>query len=151
MGSVEALKHSGEVGRIQLARILDVDRQLEVLAALAHVHAAHLLAVSGAHVAVVLRATGAAVLWLCNRLRWVAARGLGWRCARVLPLPLAGFFVMMTGESPASVRALVSGVAHVRLKIGAVVDDRACTNAIGSDHIVLRARIIIVAGISDLA
>lgn len=78
---------------------------------------AHLLAVSGAHVAVVLRATGAAVLWLCNRVRWVAARGLGWRMARVLPLPLAGFFVMMTGESPASVRALLSGVAVALLSL----------------------------------
>lgn len=78
---------------------------------------AHLLAVSGAHVAVVLRGTGAAVLWLCNRSRWIAARGLGWRLARVFPLPLAAFFVMMTGESPASVRALISGVAVALLSL----------------------------------
>lgn len=71
---------------------------------------AHLLAVSGAHVAVVLRGLGAAVAWLCRRSRWLTERGIGWRVARVAPLPLAGFFVMMTGESPASVRALVSGV-----------------------------------------
>lgn len=78
---------------------------------------AHLLAVSGAHVAVVLRGLGAAVQWLCNRSRWMAARGLGWGCARVVPLPLAGFFVMMTGESPASVRALFSGVAVALLSL----------------------------------
>lgn len=71
---------------------------------------AHLLAVSGAHVAVVLRGLGAVVAWLCKRSQWLTARGVGWRAARVVPLPLAGLFVMMTGESPASVRALVSGV-----------------------------------------
>jgi competence protein ComEC len=78
---------------------------------------AHLLAVSGAHVAVVLRGLGAAVLWLANRLRWIAARGLGWRAARVVPLPLAAFFVMMTGESPASLRALLSGVVVALLSL----------------------------------
>ncbi len=71
---------------------------------------AHLLAVSGAHVAVVLRGLGVVVAWLCGRSQWLTARGVGWRLARVVPLPLAGLFVMMTGESPASVRALVSGV-----------------------------------------
>ena len=78
---------------------------------------AHLLAVSGAHVAVVLRGLGAVVCWLCNRVRWMAARGLGWRWARVVPIPLAGFFVLMTGESPASVRALLSGAAVALLSL----------------------------------
>jgi competence protein ComEC len=78
---------------------------------------AHLLAVSGAHVAVVLRGLGAAVSWLARRSRWIVARGLAWRAARVIPLPLAGFFVLMTGESPASVRALLSGVAVALLSL----------------------------------
>lgn len=70
---------------------------------------AHLLAVSGAHVAVVLRGLGVALAWLLRRWPWLTARGLGWRLAAVLPLPIAALFVTMTGESPASLRALVSG------------------------------------------
>ncbi len=78
---------------------------------------AHLLAVSGAHVSMVLAVLGAVAAWLGRRVPWLAARGLGVRAAKVLPLPAAGFFVLMTGASPASVRALVSGVVTAALAL----------------------------------
>ncbi len=67
----------------------------------------HLLAVSGAHVALL-----AAVLqWVCRRLvrqsRWILTRGRAQAVVVLGPLPLLSAFVMATGEAPSAVRALV--------------------------------------------
>lgn len=67
---------------------------------------AHLLAVSGAHVSLLLALTGAVFRALLTRVRWIAVRGVAPRAAAVLPLPLVGFFIAVTGEAPSSMRAL---------------------------------------------
>jgi competence protein ComEC len=67
----------------------------------------HLLAVSGAHVAllaVVLQWLARAV---CNRSAPVLALGLREPLAQVLPLPVLIAFVLATGEAPSAIRALV--------------------------------------------
>lgn len=70
---------------------------------------AHLLAVSGAHVSLILALVGAILRRTLVYATWLTARGYTWRLARLLPLPLAGFFVLMTGASSASLRALFTG------------------------------------------
>ncbi len=67
---------------------------------------AHLLAVSGAHVSLLVMLTGALLRALLTRIRALAVRGISTRLALVLPLPAVGFFVVVTGEAPSSVRAL---------------------------------------------
>ena len=69
---------------------------------------AHLLAVSGAHVSLLLALTGAVMRALLTRARWLAVRGIAPRVAGILPLPLVGFFVVVTGEAPSSLRALLT-------------------------------------------
>lgn len=71
---------------------------------------AHLLAVSGAHVALLMAVLGRGSRWLLARIPPLAVRGLAPRAALVLPLPCVGFFILVTGESPSSVRALLTGV-----------------------------------------
>ncbi len=66
---------------------------------------AHLLAVSGAHVSLLIALTGTLSLALLRRVPAVAVRGLAPRLARVIPLPLVGFFTLVTGEAPSSTRA----------------------------------------------
>lgn len=69
---------------------------------------AHLLAVSGAHVSLLLTLVGALARAALARVPWAATRGLAPRLASVIPLPAVGFFVMVTGEAPSSLRALWS-------------------------------------------
>lgn len=69
---------------------------------------AHLLAVSGAHVALLLTLAAAFVRRAVARVPWLAMRGYAPRLAAVLPLPVVGFFIMVTGEAPSSMRALIT-------------------------------------------
>lgn len=71
---------------------------------------AHLLAVSGAHVSMLLAAAGWSLRRLLSRVRPIALRGWAPRLALWAPLPAAVVFVAMTGESPASIRALLTGL-----------------------------------------
>lgn len=71
---------------------------------------AHLLAVSGAHVALFLSVAGWALRKVLSRITPVAVRGWAPRISTWLPLPLAGMFIAVTGESPASLRALFTGI-----------------------------------------
>ncbi len=70
---------------------------------------AHLLAVSGAHVALLTVVLGTVFRRVLCRIPAAAARGLPARMAAILPLPCVGFFVLVTGESPSSLRALCTG------------------------------------------
>lgn len=67
----------------------------------------HLLAVSGAHVALVAASLGWLVRALFARVRPVAERGLVTACELVFALPAVVLFVCATGEAPSAVRALV--------------------------------------------
>jgi competence protein ComEC len=69
---------------------------------------AHLLAVSGAHVSLLIVLVGAVARRLFVRVPALAMRGLAPRLALVVPLPTVGFFVLVTGEAPSSLRALLT-------------------------------------------
>jgi competence protein ComEC len=71
----------------------------------------HLLAVSGAHVALLASVLGASTAWLLRRIRRVAERGRIATVATVVPLAPVLVFVMATGESASAMRALVSAMA----------------------------------------
>jgi len=71
---------------------------------------AHLLAVSGAHVALMLGALGWIVRRVLSRVGWVLRRNLGHVLVATLPLPAAALFVLVTGESAAAQRALWTGL-----------------------------------------
>jgi competence protein ComEC len=70
---------------------------------------AHLLAVSGAHVSLVLGALGWVLRRALVRVAWLARRNLVYVLAAALPLPAAALFVLVTGESAAAQRALWTG------------------------------------------
>jgi competence protein ComEC len=78
---------------------------------------AHLLAVSGAHIALLVVLTRWITRAVLVRVRALALRGVPERASRWLPLPVVGFFVLVTGESASAVRALLSAcvVAAVSL------------------------------------
>jgi competence protein ComEC len=67
----------------------------------------HLLAVSGAHVALVAAILGWMTRKLVVRLPFVAERGWVSRVEALLVLPAVTLFVCATGEAPSAVRALV--------------------------------------------
>jgi competence protein ComEC len=71
---------------------------------------AHLLAVSGAHVALLAALLGALVRALARRVPALAARGLVQPLGVLVPLPIVGVFVLATGESASAVRALVGAL-----------------------------------------
>ncbi|MFO0608371.1 MAG: DNA internalization-related competence protein ComEC/Rec2 [Polyangiales bacterium] len=71
---------------------------------------AHLLAVSGAHVSLLLGLAGAALRALALRWPRLAVEGFAPRLAATLPLPLVGFFILVTGEAPSSLRALLTAL-----------------------------------------
>jgi competence protein ComEC len=71
---------------------------------------AHLLAVSGAHVSLLLGLVGFVLRALALRVRRLATEGLAPRIAAALPLPLVGFFILVTGEAPSSLRALLTAL-----------------------------------------
>ncbi len=71
---------------------------------------AHLLAVSGAHVALLASALGALATALLRRWRRVAERGRIHAVATVLPLAPVVCFIVATGESASARRALVAAL-----------------------------------------
>ena len=71
---------------------------------------AHLLAVSGAHVSLLLGLVGFVLRALALRVRRLAEEGAAPRLAAALPLPIVGFFILVTGEAPSSLRALLTAL-----------------------------------------
>lgn len=67
----------------------------------------HLLAVSGAHVAIVAASLGWLARKLASRSRWITTRGLVLPVEAALSLPAVTLFVCATGEAPSAMRALV--------------------------------------------
>ncbi len=77
----------------------------------------HLLAVSGAHVALLAAALGGGASWLLRRWKRLAERGRVARIATLLPLVPVTIFVVATGESASAMRALVSALAAAIARI----------------------------------
>lgn len=71
---------------------------------------AHLLAVSGAHVALLAALLGGVVRALTRRVEVLATRGWVVPLSVVVPLPALVVFVLATGESASAVRALVGAM-----------------------------------------
>jgi competence protein ComEC len=71
---------------------------------------AHLLAVSGAHVSLLLTLVSACVRTCALCAPKLAQEGLAPRLAAIFPLPLVGFFILVTGEAPSSLRALLTSL-----------------------------------------
>ena len=71
---------------------------------------AHLLAVSGAHVALLSAWLGALCAWVLRRVPWLVERGWLVPTVRLLPMPFVAVFVAATGESASALRAWVAAV-----------------------------------------
>jgi len=69
---------------------------------------AHLLAVSGAHVALIASVLGALLLAVGRRIRPIVERGLAHALAAALSFPAVTVFVLATGESASAMRALAA-------------------------------------------
>ncbi|MDP3277774.1 MAG: DNA internalization-related competence protein ComEC/Rec2 [Deltaproteobacteria bacterium] len=73
----------------------------------------HLLAVSGAHVALLAVWIEALVRRVARRCRPVVVRGWSPTLERLLPIPFLVLFVLATGEAPSAIRALVMALLSV--------------------------------------
>lgn len=89
----------------------------DVTASFRNTGLSHLLAVSGAHVALVAAALGWIVRKLAARSRWIAERGLVFACEALFALPAVTLFVCATGEAPSAVRALVMATLALLAKL----------------------------------
>ncbi|MBL8682357.1 MAG: DNA internalization-related competence protein ComEC/Rec2 [Myxococcales bacterium] len=83
----------------------------------------HLLAVSGAHVALVAAALAWIARTLAARVASIAERGWVPRIEALLSLPAVLVFVCATGEAPSAVRALVMASLALVAKLGARSSD----------------------------
>lgn len=71
---------------------------------------AHLLAVSGAHIALLVALIGRVARWGARALPWLTKRGWADRAGAAISLVCVALFALITGASASSMRALASAV-----------------------------------------